>query len=233
MTIKKTTLESPPGVDLLIEQPKKGYRYNQDPFHLFRFVRSRLEKGICAPAGEALDLGTGVGILPLLLARALPGLNFTGLEIQSDLADLAAANVKRNHLADRIRIITDDYRETAKRHEFQNRFEFIVCNPPYYPAAAGRLNQCPQKRLARHEIAGDLDELLAAVSRFLKNRGTFFLIFPAERLSELFTKLQRVQLEPKELLFLHPRDSDRAATLLLAARRYGSPGITVGNPILI
>ncbi len=231
--IMATTLEKPPNYDLEIEQPENGYRYNQDPFLLTRFINQHCGQWRDHLNGESLDLGTGVGILPLLLARDLPTARFTGIEIQSDLATLATANVKRNQLSDRIKIITADYRDLSKKSGFAGRFKVVVCNPPYYPAAGGRLNHCPQKRLARHELAGDLESLTRAVAFFLADRGLFILIFPAERLVELITHLKTKRLEPKHLQFIHPKHSDRAGMLLLAARKNGASGIIIENPLMI
>ena len=228
-----TTIEKPPGYDLEIEQPENGYRYNQDPFLLTRFINDHRDQWRTLLSGKQLDLGTGVGILPLLLACEFPTASFTGIEIQKDLAALATGNVKRNRLSARIEIITSDYRDLNKKADFASRFQVVVCNPPYYPANGGRLNHCPQKRLARHEIAGDLESLTKAAAFFLSNTGLFILIFPAERLVELIAHLKAVKLEPKNLQFIHPNHSDRAGMLLLAARKNGAPGIVIENPLTI
>ena len=228
-----TTLEKPPGYDLEIEQPQNGYRYNQDPFLLTRFINEHRDQWQIHLTGECLDLGTGVGILPLLLARDFPTAHFTGVEIQSDLAVLAAGNAKRNGLSKQIKIIPADYRDLGRKTDFTGRFKIVVCNPPYYPIDGGRLNHCPQKRLARHELAGDLESLTRAAATFLATKGLFILIFPAERLVELIAHLKNQKLEPKHLKFIHPRNSDRAGMLLLAARKNGAPGIIIENPITI
>ena len=228
-----TTLEKPPHYDLEIEQPENGYRYNQDPFLLTQFIKQHYDQWSDHLDGEGLDLGTGVGILPLLLARELPIIHFTGIEIQNDLALLATTNVRRNQLTNRIDILTADYRDLSKKPDFADRFKVVFCNPPYYPVAGGRLNHCLQKRLARHELNGDLESLTKAAAFFLAARGLFILIFPAERLAELITHLKAVKLEPKHLQFIHPNHSDRAGMLLLAARKNGASGIIVENPLTI
>ncbi len=228
-----TTIEKPPGYDLEIEQPENGYRYNRDPFLLTRFIKEHRDQWRVHLSGKYLDLGTGVGILPLLLARSFSKPSFTGIEIQKDLAALATSNVKRNELSTRIEIITSDYRDLSKQPDFADRFQVVICNPPYYPVNGGRLNHCPQKCLARHEIAGDLESLTRAATFFLTNTGLFILIFPAERLVELIAHLKTVKLEPKNLQFIHPKHSDRAGMLLLAARKNGAPGIVIENPLTI
>ena len=228
-----TTLEKPPRYNLEIEQPESGYRYNQDPFLLTRFINEHHDQWRVHLSGECLDLGTGVGILPLLLTHDFPTISFTGIEIQNDLATLATSNVKRNGLGDRIKIISADYHDLSKKTDFTGRFKVVVCNPPYYPVDGGRLNYCPQKRLARHELAGDLESLTRTAALFLAAKGLFIMIFPAERLVELTTYLKAQKLEPKHLKFIHPRNSDRAGMLLLAARKNGAPGVIIENPLTI
>ena len=221
-----TTLERLPDLDLTIEQPAQGYRYNQDPFHLARFITDG-RKWENLFSGECLDLGCGVGILPLLLARQLPKTRFTGIEIQPDLARLARANARHNQLAQRFEVLTGDYRELCAAPRFQEHFNAVVSNPPYYPVAAGRRNRCPQKELARHEIAGNINDLVQAVSQMLKPKGIFCLVFPAARLFELSKTLQARQLEPKQLRVLHPAGRNRATGILLAARKGSAPGVII------
>jgi len=228
-----TTVERPPGFKLEIEQPKKGYRYNQDPFHLVQFIKNHSEKWRAQLTGDCLDIGCGVGILPLLLARSLPDTRFTGIEIQAELSRLASINVKRNHLTDRIKIINSDYRDSIRDSAASGRFQWIICNPPYYPMASGRTNLCPQKCIARHEQSSDLNSLTRTAAYFLSGKGLFITLFPAERLLELTTRLKAVKLEPKHLQFVHPKHSDRATMLLLAARKNGAPGIIIDKPLLI
>ena len=227
----ETTLEQPPGSDLAIEQPARGYRYNQDPFHLVRFIERHRQQWQAGFARGCLDIGTGVGILPLALAGIFPETAFVGIEIQPELARLAEANCRRNRLDSRIEIITADHREAAGRDDLEGRFGIVVSNPPYYPAGAGRLNQCPQKNLARHELAGNLDDLAASAAAFLDAKGVFLVVFPAERLFELSARLQHFRLEPKRLQILHPAGADRAATILLAARKNGRPGVIIDPPL--
>lgn len=228
-----TTIERPPLFNLEIEQPENGYRYNRDPFLLSQFIKDHRQQWKNLFAGESLDLGTGVGILPLLLARDFPATRFTGVEIQVELARLAAKNVTRNNLSHQIKIITADYLDRDQKAIFSGRFQTVICNPPYYPAQGGRLNQCPQKRLARHEIASNLKSLIRAAATFLTTRGLFIIIFPAERLIELTSHLKSQRLEPKYLQFIHPKNSDRAGSLLLSARKNGAPGVIIENPLII
>jgi tRNA1Val (adenine37-N6)-methyltransferase len=228
-----TSLERPPGFALEIEQPQKGYRYNQDPFHLAEFIKQHAQPWQTQLEGRCLDIGCGVGILPLLLAQTLAQTKFTGVEIQNNLALLAQNNVIRNHLTDRIDIFKVDYRDFSRDKTASANFQTVICNPPYYPPAAGRINSCPQKSIARHEMTSNLASLTQAAAVFLDHKGLFITVFPAERLLELSFQLKAVKLEPKVLQFIHPENSDRATMLLLAARKNGAPGIKVEPPLII
>jgi len=229
----ETSIEKPPGFAIEIEQPGKGYRYNQDPFHLAEFICNHSELWRSQLTGNCLDIGCGVGILPLLLARKLPDTTFTGIEIQDELARLAARNCERNHLDDRIKIIKADYRQFNCQANGIKYFQSVISNPPYYPEASGRINACRQKQIARHEINSNLESLTRTAALCLNNKGLFITIFPAERLLELTTHLKAVNLEPKHLKFIHPKGSDRAVMLLLAARKNGAPGIIIEEPMFI
>ncbi len=233
LSFPATTIEKPPGFAIEIEQPRKGYRYNQDPFHLVEFIEDHCELWRHQLTGDCLDIGCGVGILPLLLARKLPDTRFTGIEIQDELARLATRNCQRNQLSDRIQILNVDYRNYNCRTAGITQFQCVISNPPYYPQAGGRINNCPQKQIARHEINSDLASLTRTTALCLNNRGLFITIFPAERLLELTTHLQSVKLEPKHLKFIHPKGSDRAVMLLIAARKNGAPGIIIEEPLFI
>jgi len=228
-----TTIEKPPGYAIEIEQPRKGYRYNQDPFHLAGFIEEHYDLWHNQLAGRCLDLGCGVGVLPLLLTRKLTKTRFTGIEIQDELARLAIRNCQRNRLGDRIRIINADYRDYNCRRDGIEFFQCVISNPPYYPEAGGRINRCPQKRIARHEINSNLASLTQTAALSLNNKGLFIIIFPAERLLDLTTHLKTVKLEPKHLKFIHPKGSERAVMLLMAARKNGAPGIIIEEPLFI
>lgn len=232
-TSSETSCERPPESGLVIRQPRRGYRYNQDPFHLARFILHHQTQWRTQLAGEILDLGCGVGVIALLLAEKLPDSRITGVEIQPELAALARENCEHNRLPNPPRIIETDYRTLAVQSDQGRRYSLVVSNPPYYPPGDGRLNRCPQKTMARHEIAGNLEELLAAAAFFLRDQGIFALVFPSERLSELIAGLTSIRLETKFLQFIHPRERDRAGMFLLAARKNGASGLIVENPVYI
>ncbi|MBN2232827.1 MAG: methyltransferase [Deltaproteobacteria bacterium] len=210
--------------NLEISQPRTGYRYGADPFLLAAEVNLR-------PGQTLLDIGTGVGIIPLLLARRFPAAGpFTGIEIQAAPAALARENVRQNGLQDRIRIVTGDIRRPLDDHLPPGTFALITANPPYYPQDRGRLNPCPEKAVARHELTLDLPALCRAARRLLASGGILAIIFPAGRLPELLQRLRETDLEPKRLRCVHGASAAPADRVIVTAKKGGRPGLEIAPP---
>ena len=218
-----TTTEEIPEFNVFLRQPKNGYRYNMDPFILVDFINLEDEE-------TTMDLGTGVGIMPLLLARRFPDTGqFTGVEIQPELAKIAIGNIKQNGLQERISIIQEDYRD-YRRIAPPSSFSIVIANPPYYPSHQGRLNTCRQKAIARHELTTDLDILIEAAAFFLEPGGRFFVSYPAERLPAIVTACSKRKLTPKKLQCIHARTTQAAELVLLQARQNGKEGLQISPP---
>ncbi|MBF0376709.1 MAG: methyltransferase [Desulfamplus sp.] len=207
-----------------IEQPDKGYRFAIDPFLLVADITPK-------EGEEILDIGTGCGIIPLLLATKYPHINITAVEIQNELAEIAQKNIKINNLCRRIKLINNDIKEVQIRdiepsyidkHNTTNYsrvrkcysnhfradfivncgFDRIISNPPYKKKGSGRLNSDIQKAIARHEIALTLDELIFNAVRFLKTDGILNLIYPFCRLKELLHTISKYSIEPIQIKYL-------------------------------
>lgn len=213
------------GFGLRFCQEDPGYRFSLDPFLL---------AGFCAiTAGDrVVDLGTGVAVLPLLLTVKFALEDCLGIEIQPELAVLARRNVQLNGQADRIRIVEGDlrcYRELLTPQSV----DVVVANPPYRAVGSGRPAATPQQAVARHELAGGLEEFIAAAAFVLKNGGRINLIFLAERLTDLLVALRRKNLEPKRVRLVHSRPGAAAKLVLVEGRRAGRPGLKVEPPLYI
>jgi len=208
-----------------IRQPERGYRYSLDPFLL---------AGFCPLPGvrSAVDLGTGAGILPLLIASRSPETAIVGIELQPELARLAGANVAARGLAERVRIIEGDIRAVRSRLPAQS-CDLVVSNPPYRKVGSGRQAPDRQRAAARHEQAGGLPEFTAAAAYLLRQGGRFCLIYLAERLAELLAELRGAGIEPKRLRLVHSRPGDEARLVLVEARRGGRSGLKVEPPLYI
>lgn len=206
-------------------QPKRGYRFSVDAILLANFLTVK-------PHERVIDLGTGAGILPLLLAALTPARQIVGVELQQRLAALAARNVRLNALDDRIQIIEGDLRQIAQRFR-AGTFDVVCSNPPYRKFGSGRLNPENEQAVARHEIACSLEDLLTASKYLVKPGGKVFLIYLPERLSELFAGLVTYHLEPKRIRYVHSTQDAPASLVLVEAHRDASAGLIVLPPLFL
>jgi tRNA1Val (adenine37-N6)-methyltransferase len=211
--------------DLIIAQPARGYRYGLDPFLLAAFVRPRLRESV-------VDLGTGCGVIALLLARRWKTLKVWGVELQPELFHLAEENIRRNGLERRCSIIHGDARDTADLLP-AGRFRRVVANPPFRPAGAGRVCPEPQRALARQEIAFSLDDLAGTAASLLDHGGILDFIHLPERLPEIFRALGERRLEPKRLRLVHSFGDSAPELALISARKGGRPGLSTEPPLIV
>lgn len=192
---------------LKLYQPVRGYRFSIDSLALAAFARERC-------SGAVADLGTGCGILPVLLARGEGFSHILGIEIQRELAAIAQRNCALNGCEKTTTIICADVRAPGPLCVPQS-FDAVITNPPFYQAGSGRINPGGQKAAARHELHGTLDDFMAAAACLLKRGGRCALVYSAARLVDLLGAMRKRQLEPKALRFVHSR-RDEPATVVLA-----------------
>lgn len=219
------TLDRFAGGTIRIIQPKKGYRFSIDAPLLARFVSLR------EPA-RILDLGTGCGILPLLLADRFPRSRFFALELSSEFTDLARRNFLLNKLDGRIILLRGDIRRLAYFLR-PGSFDAVISNPPYRPLATGKINPEPQKASARHELHLTLSDLVEATAHALKIRGRWFVIYPAWRLVSLLSLCRQYRLEPKRLQLVHSFPGKEAEWVLLEAVNRGKEELHVLPPFTL
>jgi tRNA1Val (adenine37-N6)-methyltransferase len=198
---------------LRVFQKKRGYRFSLDAVLLAHFVSLKLKS-------RAIDLGTGSGIIPLILAVRFPHTLWTGLEIQEQLAALAGKSVQLNCLQGRINIVNGDARK-IKNIFPAHSFDAVTFNPPYRKINSGRINPDGEKAIARHEIKGSLKDFLQAAGYLLKPAGKVFTIYPAKRLAELVSCFRANSIEPKRMKFVFS-DEKSAAEFVLVEGRAGS-----------
>jgi tRNA1Val (adenine37-N6)-methyltransferase len=182
--------------------------------------------------GSILDLGTGSGVLALLLIGLRPGCRLVGVEIQHPLVDMARRTVAWQGLADRVAITQGDVRHIeACIHA--NTFDAVVANPPYRRLASGRINPNGEKALARHEILGNLDDFLRAAAYALRPGGRVYLIYPARRMATLLTGMRQRRLEPKRCQLVHSFPEKRGEFILVEGVSGGGEEMTVLPPLCI
>ena len=210
---------------LVIMQDPERFCFGMDAVLLSDFAQA-------AAGGRVLDLGTGTGILPLLMSAKTEASHFDALEIQHESADLASRNVRLNDLTDRITIIEGDLRE-ADAFLAPASYDVITCNPPYRKAGEGVVNPEGASAIARHEILCTFEDVARVSEKLLKPGGHFFAVHRPQRLPELFSALTAHRLEPKRMRLCYPR-IDRAPDLvLLECVRGGRPRLAVEKPLII
>ena len=179
-----------------IIQKTNGFCFGMDAVLLSGFASVK-------PGEKALDLGTGTGIIPVLLASKTVGEHFTGLEIQEECAEMAARSVKYNNLEDRVSIRQGDIKEAVSIFGAAS-FHVITCNPPYMTGAHGLKNPDYGKAIARHEITCSLEDVVQAAKWLLKPGGHFYMVHRPFRLTEIMQVLTKYKLEPKRMQLVYP-----------------------------
>ncbi len=219
------TLDTFFNAKLRVIQKKKGYRFSIDAVLLSQFVKTRKDERV-------IDLGTGCGILPLLLSQTTKARSFVGVEIQKALAECAEKNVRLNHLEDKISILQRDLREL--RNIFSaGSFDVVLSNPPYRKYRSGRINPSAEKAIARHEIEVELEDLTSIASFLLPAKGRCYFIFPAMRAVDLLAALRSRELEPKRLQFVHPRMGEEAKFVLTESVKSSGVELKVATPLIL
>lgn len=181
---------------------------------------------------RVLDLGTGCGVVPLLLAARHPSAVLTGLEIQPETADMASRSVALNGLNDRVRIDCGDYRQVGTRYG-HGTFDLVTMNPPYREPGRGQISPVQSRAMARHEMAGGLADAVRAMALAVKFGGRVALVYPTERLVDLIAQMRAQRLEPKRLRMVHPRAGRPANLVLLEAIKGGGTSLIVEPPLIV
>lgn len=210
--------------DLKIIQNPKGFCFGIDAVLLANFVE--LKKN-----AKVVDLGTGTGIIPILLAGKSTTSHITALEIQEEVSDMARRSVKLNHLEDRIQILTTDLKEALEMLPV-NSFDVVTSNPPYMHSK-GLLNPEDTKSIARHEVKCSLEDVIFIASRLLKHLGKFFMVHRPQRLVDMMYYCRKYKLEPKQIQFIHPTYGKKPNLLLLECRKAAMPEVKLLDPLYV
>lgn len=231
MTMREVPLKANERIDDL---QRNGYQIIQNPEKFCFGMDAVLLTGF-AYAGKKdmlLDLGTGTGIIPILMEAKYHPAHLTGLEIQEESADMARRSVALNGLSDTIDIVTGDIREAGSQMKSAS-FDCITCNPPYMIEQHGLTNPEAPKAIARHEILCTLEDVVNAAAKLLKPGGHFFMVHRPFRLAEIMTTLSQYGLEPKRMRLVYPYVDKEPNMVLLEAVRGGKPRMTVEKPLII
>jgi len=208
-----------------IKQERRGYRFAIDAVLLAHHACPR-------PGERVLDLGTGCGIIPLMLAFRHPQVKIFGIEIQEQLAQLAKGNIKANRMQDRIEICCMDMRR-LKPQALAGPVDLAVSNPPYRKKGSGRINPDRQKAIAMHEIKNTLLDVVEAARRVLRTAGRLVTIYPAERMIEVLVQLRSSGIEPKRMRMIHSSSAGEAKLFVIEGVKGGRAGVKIGPPLHI
>lgn len=219
-----------------IDQLLNGYKIIQDP-QRFQFGIDAVLLADFALDGtgfkdSVIDLGTGTGIIPLLMQSARKDCSFTGLEIQKGSAEMAARSVELNCLQEKIRIVEGDVKKVSELFT-KHSFNVVTSNPPYMINEHGHQNQGDAKAIARHEVLCTLEDIVAAVDYLLLPHGKFFMIHRPFRLPEIFFALQKHNLEPKRMRLVHPFSDKEPNMVLIEARKNAKPRLEIESPLVV
>ena len=215
------------------EQPIGGERcMGAGDARLQPFNAAAVMDGIEKAGDQVLDLGTGTGIIPILMEAKTKATHLTGLEIQEESADMARRSVAINHLEDKINIVTGDIKKANKLFKAAS-FQVITCNPPYMIGQHGIVNPDSPLAIARHEILCTLEDVIKQAAVLLVPGGSFYLVHRPFRLAEIMCMLTRYKLEPKRMQLVYPFVDREPNMVLLEAKRGGKPRMTVEKPLIV
>lgn len=210
---------------LRVIQRADAFRFGTDAVLLADFAAPRRHDRVC-------DLGTGTGIIPLLLYARENTISADAVEIQPDMADMAARSMAMNGLNEKIRVLSGDLRSirTLLPHA---RYDLVTCNPPYGKAGCTLLNPDASKRLARHEESCAIEDVACTAAWLLQNGGRLCCVFPAARMIELSDAMQKYRMAPKRIRMVHSRVEKAAHLCLMEGMLDARPGLIIEPPLVI
>ena len=210
---------------LKIIQKTDGFCFGMDAVLLSGFANVKRGE-------QVLDMGTGTGIIPLLLSAKTEGKHFTALEIQPEIAKMAARSVAMNHLEEKIEIVNGDIKE-ASRIFGAASFDVVTTNPPYMNDAHGLKNPTEVKAISRHEVLCTLDDVVREGAKVLKSGGRMYMVHRPHRLIEIITAMKQYKMEPKRMCMVHPFKDKEANMVLIEAVKGGGSWLKMEAPIIV
>lgn len=212
--------------NLKIIQNKDGFCYGIDSVLLSDFAKE------ISAGSQVLDLGTGTGILGILLCGKTGLSKIAGIEIQEDVCEMANRSIRLNHLEDRFEIIHQNIKDLNNTFE-ENTFDAIVSNPPYKKENSGLKNESKTKLISRHEVTASLEDFISIASKLLKNNCSLYMVHRPERLVDLFYLLRKYNLEPKKLRLVHSYSNSKPKLILVKATKNAKSFLNIEEPLII
>lgn len=210
---------------LYIIQNRNGFCFGIDAVLLTGFAK--VKKG-----EKVLDMCTGNGVIPLLLCGKTSGEHFTGIEIQTPVAQMAQRSVIMNNVMEKVDIINGDIKELDKYFKYGS-FNVVTCNPPYMAQGVGAKNDYSPKAIARHEIMCNIDDIFENAYKMLKYGGRMYMVHRAERLTDIFVSARGHSLEPKVMQMIQPYAHKAPNLVLIEFIKGGKPPLKNIEPIVV
>lgn len=214
---------------------RNGYKIIQNPevfcFGIDAVLLAHFAK-VTKASQTILDIGTGTGIIPILMHAAYQKGQYIGIDIQKDMAEMANRSSKLNGIENDVKFLNVDIKE-FKEHFSQEQFDIITCNPPYMKGHAGLKNEHPSVRVARHEVACTLEDIILAGSYMLKERGKFCMVHRPHRLVDIIDHMRKYRLEPKRMRFIHPKPGKAPTMVLIEGIKNANPELRLEPPLMV
>lgn len=209
---------------LKIIQNTEGFCFGIDSVLLTEFAKDMKKNK------TIVDLGTGTGIIGILLTKKVEASKVIGVELQKDVAQMAKRSVELNNLQNIMQIINEDVHSLSLE---KNSFDYIVTNPPYKKRGTGIINKEDKQFISRHETTVNLEEWIEVASNLLKDNGAIYMVHRPERLNEIIQDLRKYKLEPKRIRFVYPKKNKDANLVLIKAVKYANEFLKVEKPLII
>lgn len=210
---------------LKIIQNKEGFCFGIDSVLLSDFAKNIKKDSV-------VDIGTGTGIISILLSKKAEIKKIYGIEIQEEVADMAKRSVKLNDLQDKIQIINKNIKNIFEEIE-PNKIDAIVTNPPYMKLNTGAKNEEIKKLISRHEVECNLEDIIKISYKLLKSKGEFYMVHRAERIVDILYNLRKYKLEPKEIRFIHSKVGKEPNLVLIKAVKDAGEHLIIDSPLVV
>jgi len=223
--------------NMKIIQNKEGFCFGIDSILLSDFAKEIKEKSKC------IDLGTGTGILGILLCAKTKLSKIIGIEIQEDVAEMAQRSIKLNNLEGRFEVLNIDLREIMDKDKrkklkledklIKNSFDYVIMNPPYKKLNTGKTNETEKKIISRHEASSKLEDFIRVAKYLLKDKGSLYMVHRADRLIDIIKIMREEKIEPKRIRMVHSSIEKEAKLVLIKGTKNGGQFLKIEKPLII
>ena len=211
---------------LKIIQNNRWFKFGIDSVLLSDFSKNIKNNSL------VLDIGTGTGIISILLSKKINSKKIIGIEVQPEIADMAKRSVKLNNLENKIEIINDNIKNIANYFS-NNYFDSVVTNPPYQKNNTGLKSESKEKLISKHEIECNLKDIIKNSYKILKDKGEFYMVHRPERLADIICTMRENKIEPKEIRFVYPKINEKPNLILIKGVKNAKEFLKVQKPLII